>query len=261
MTKQLFTLDDIFAGASPSLRAINPGAAAMAASRSLALKGVRGVDGASVAAANDARAARSAVSREAQRQGGTWEDFMADQHGKADAARIARLQKQEPEVVGANGRARRVAKSGLDYVGHIHFGGPSPLPLYIEAKRRTGRLHRDRWVERKGRRVEDRDGIADHQIAAMTRCAADGAVVLVAVELVRAAGPLRYALPWVELERRWASPRGGVPSVGPEELAGWEMHEEDGGGYLSAFATRQLAMLCGCDPAKPHLLTCVWRDR
>ena len=249
------TIDDFLRDAKPSVRALNRDA--IAAQRSAALRGVQGVNAAAVQTANARREANARKGLASKRNGDSWEDFLAGQHQAAADAGLAYLQKQEPEVAGANGRARRVGKSGLDYAGHVHVGGEYPRALYVEAKNRGGhRLMRDRWYrDERGVEREDRNGIEKHQLDLMERLSAEGALVLVAVRLVRAEGELLYAVEYAALRGLWAAPRGGRPSVGPEELAGWEMRDGAPGGYLSAWGRGR--RWCDCKGAG-HALACVW---
>lgn len=185
-----------------------------------------------------ARAEHAAHGAAAHAAGESFEAWCAAQHRYAiEHGHALVIEKigapSEPHVEGGrvqfDGRGRLLAAiSGTappDYLGATR-----DRMLVIEAKHRAGRLHRDR--ERPDGTI-DRAGIARHQRDALTRyaqCAA--ALVLVVVEFERAAGPLRFAVPWTVLDTFWTSVRGGPPSVGPKELAAWPAR---GPSYLIAF--------------------------
>ena len=96
-------------------------------------------------------------------------------------------------------------KAPPDYLGILRGG----RALVVEAKRRTGRLRRD----------DSREGIPAHQAAWLDAADRCGALALVVVEFVRAAGATRYAVPWGEIP--WEG-----DSVGPSALAPWRVQGE-----------------------------------
>lgn len=104
-------------------------------------------------------------------------------------------------------------KAPPDYIGILRGG----RALVVEAKRRTGRLRRD----------GERDGIPAHQREWLDDADRAGALALVVVEFVRAAGVTRYAVPWGEI------PWEGY-SVGPDALAPWRVNA---GLYLAPWTT------------------------
>jgi hypothetical protein len=109
--------------------------------------------------------------------------------------------------------------AGPDFLGLLLDG--SARAVAVEAKSDAGaRL--------------DRSAIAAHQAEALDATHRAGGLALVAVEL-RALGG-RWAIPWGELAARWGGPRGGA-SVGPAELAGFELVEHPAG-YLVRFVRR-----------------------
>lgn len=92
---------------------------------------------------------------------------------------------------------------------HVRWGLAAPTP------------HADQWDALM--REAKRDGIPAHQTAWLDDAHRSGAVALVVVEFVRAAGATRYAVPWGDIP--WEG-----DSVGPSTLAPWRV---DGGLYLA----------------------------
>lgn len=125
-----------------------------------------------------------------------------------------------------------VALAVADYRERLHRGR-AQRAADVEAKRRAGRLRRDRWRVVDGRRVEDRDGIEDHQREALALWERMGALALVVVEFRRARATTRHAVPWGALNAAWVE-RDGVWSVGPQDLAAWVV---DGPAYLAAWSS------------------------
>lgn len=118
-----------------------------------------------------------------------------------------------------------------DYLGSLIDG----THLAVEVKRRSGRLHApltDAEIEAK---LEDADAIERHQ-ADYLDDVCEHAIALVVVTFVRSEKrtpyEIRCAVPWAVLRERWVSPRGGRPSVGPEELTDWRAR---GDCYLRRF--------------------------
>lgn len=116
-----------------------------------------------------------------------------------------------------------------DFLGVLSDG----RALIVEAKRRTGRLHAPLTDEELAEHVEDVAAIERHQ-ADYLDDVCEVALALVVVTFVRSENrvpyELRFAVPWVVLRGLWVSPRGGRPSVGPEELVMWRAAP---GRYLS----------------------------
>lgn len=167
-----------------------------------------------LAEAQQRRALHAAQSASANESGSAWEAWCAAQH---EAARgLVALAKVDPssKVVG-RGQVVYTGKALTDYVGHTLVG--PPRAVYVEAKHRSGRLHRD------GERgaVKDRDGIPRHQREILASATRGGHLALVVVGFTRAAGLLCFAVEWRVLETLWVT-RGAVRSVGPDELAGHE---------------------------------------
>lgn len=174
----------------------------------------------------------------ARRAGGTlandlgadFEAFLAAQHRRARSEGFARLRKVGPPIRRTGPGGERIEVTGVgpaDYQGAIAAADPrAPWRLLaVEAKSREGRLQRHEF--------------APHQVEDLEWVAAVGGVALAAIELHTAAHEQLgiWALPWAELERRWkVTSRGGKTSrsVGPDELAGWEVPPVDT--YLSRFA-------------------------
>lgn len=112
-----------------------------------------------------------------------------------------------------------------DYLGSLADG----THLAVEVKRRSGRLHApltDAEIEAK---LEDTDAIERHQ-ADYLEDVCERALALVVVTFVRSEKctpyEIRCAVPWAVLRERWVSPRGGRPSVGPDELSDWRARED-----------------------------------
>lgn len=99
-----------------------------------------------------------------------------------------------------------------DYLGILEDG----RGLVVEMKRRAKRLSRDR-VRANG--AEDRDAIEAHQVRDLRVVGARPCLTLLVVEFERARETIHCAVPWAIADTRWASPRGGVPSLGPDELS------------------------------------------
>lgn len=164
--------------------------------------------------------------------GEEWQRWVDDQHRAAHMAGVAYARHVGPPIAwtGPGGREIRVVGVGpADYQGAIRGEPGAPwLPLAVEAKSREGRLQRD--------------DLPTHQRDDLARVAAHGGVALVVVELHEGAESLgRWAVPWVTIEGLWhrtkRTLKGRVvesASVGPYELAGWEIRP--GGLYLSRFA-------------------------
>lgn len=172
---------------------------------------------AALAAQLDARdrARRAAIA--ARASGDTLETWLDAQHRAALAAGVlVRVGHYGPAAVVTGKRDARgrllAAIEGTappDYLGILRGG----RALVVEAKRRTGRLRCD----------DGREGIAAHQREWLDAAHRSGALALVVVEFVRAAGATRYAVPWGDVP--WAG-----DSVGPVELAPWRI---GAGVYLS----------------------------
>lgn len=226
----------LFASLPPALQAKNPALGVLARAR---------VDAAPPA--ERAAVERAARAQELHRQQGAsahasgegWEAWLSTQHALAvTAGLVAWVEKvgapTQPHL--ADGRAQFDARGRLvsvvtgtaptDYLGVLADG----RGLVVEAKRRRGRLTRDR--ERPDG-SEDRSGIARHQRELLDSAHRVGALALVVVEFERARGAVRCAVPWGELGARWTSVRGGALSVGPEELEDWRL--ADGTLYLARF--------------------------
>ena len=185
-----------------------------------------------------ARAEHAAHGAAAHAAGETLEAWCAAQHRYAiEHGHALVIEKigapSEPHV--ANGRVQfdgrgRLLAAISGTAPPDYLGATRDRMLVIEAKHRTGRLHRDRELPNGG---VDRAGIARHQRDALTRYAqCTAALVLVVIEFERTHGPLRFAVPWTVLDTLWTSVRGGPPSVGPKELAAWPAR---GPSYLIAF--------------------------
>jgi hypothetical protein len=118
-----------------------------------------------------------------------------------------------------------------DYLGSLADG----RHLAVEVKRRSGRLHAPLTDEEIEAKLEDLAAIERHQ-ADYLDDVCDAALALVVVTFVRSERRVPYevrcAVPWAVLRHRWVSPRGGRPSVGPEELEDWRAR---GDCYLRRF--------------------------
>lgn len=165
----------------------------------------------------------------ARTSGASLEAWLAAAHDAMRAEGVADVAKvgppTEPTRIGRRILYRATGAAPPDYLGTLAGG----RAVAVEAKRRAGRLRRDRWRVVDGRRVEDRDGIEDHQREALAAWERLGAVALVVVEFRRAKATTRHAVPWAALEAAWVE-RDGVRSVGPHELAAWVV---DGRAYLA----------------------------
>lgn len=187
--------------------------------------GERGV----LAEALDARATHRRAGRAAVASGAAWEAWLEDQHALAiGAGLLAWVGHYGPLSVPwvDGGRVQTDARGRLllatmgpgpvDYLGC----GADGRVVAIEAKRRMGRLHL---------RGGDHDALPDHQRAMLEATHDAGGIAIVAVELVRqrdgAPTPLRYAVPWHVVR--------GLPSLGADELVGWEIEPSRPGGYLA----------------------------
>ena len=161
----------------------------------------------------DARAAHRRTGIAARASGDTLEHWLDAQHEAALALGIlVRVGHYGPAatITGKrDARGRLLAaidgKAPPDYLGILRGG----RALVVEAKRRTGRLRRD----------DSREGIPAHQAAWLDAADRCGALALVVVEFVRAAGATRYAVPWGEIP--WEG-----DSVGPSALAPWRVQGE-----------------------------------
>lgn len=179
--------------------------------------------------AQDAKAARGRAANDA---GTTWEAWVGAQHDRAlELGLAARLDHVGPPtaphvVAGRVTRDRRgrlvVVVTGLappDYLGTLADG----RSVAIEAKHRRGRLAAPLTDDELARHVEDVDAIERHQADYLSDVASAGGLALVVVGFARSRArkpiEVRAAVPWAVLAQRWTSPRGGRPSVGPEELA------------------------------------------
>lgn len=161
--------------------------------------------------------AHVAAGHAARASGDTLERWLDAQHAAALAAgilvRVGHFGPASTITGKRDHRGRLLAaidgKAPPDYIGILRGG----RALVVEAKRRTGRLRRD----------DSRDGIPAHQTAWLDDAHRSGAVAIVVVEFVRAAGVTRHAIPWGEIP--WEG-----DSVGPSTLAPWRV---DGGLYLA----------------------------
>jgi hypothetical protein len=183
-----------------------------------------------------ARAVAKTSGRAANQSGQRGESWVTAHHERALerglAARIDHVgPPTSPHVV--NGRVQKdrrgrviVVVTGLappDYLGTLCDG----RSLAVEAKRRAGRLHAPLSAEELAQDVEDVAAIERHQADYLSDVAAAGGLGLVVVTFVRShqgrAYEVRVAVPWPVVAARWTSPRGGRPSVGPEELEDYRL--------------------------------------
>lgn len=180
---------------------------------------------------NSPHAAHQRAGAAAHDAGDAWEAWCEAEHTAALTLGLAEMKHYDAAGVVAmeHGRPMRdrrgrilkaqTGKSPTDYVGHT-LSGP-PRAVYVEAKwRGDKRLHRER--ERGNDLDADRQGIAKHQRELLASAARGGHIALVVVGYERAKGTCHYAVPWLELEKLWTV-SGAVRSVGPTELAGWEV--------------------------------------
>lgn len=169
----------------------------------------------------------------AQGMGASWERWLSDQHDLAWRAGLARVRHVGPPIArtGPGGENILVVGNGpADYQGQIRAPGWW-RPLAIEAKSYAGRLQRHEIAAHQ------------HEDLALTAGPLVRGVALVVIELHDDAGRSlgSWALPYAELEARWRVSRRTVRgrvvesrSVGPDELAGWEIDAR--GIYLARFA-------------------------
>lgn len=192
------------------------------------------------------REANVALGREARAAGVAGERWVDVHHARAvHEHRIASIiwhvgAPWVPHVVGGKvqfDRRRRLlgAVTGLgppDYIGFLTDG----RGLVAEAKHRGGRLYRDR--ERPDG-TENRDALERHQLRDLRAVARTPSLVLVLATFIRQrkGSPieLRVVAPFHELDQRWTSPRGGEPSVGPDELEDFRL-PDDCDCYLTRYA-------------------------
>lgn len=162
--------------------------------------------------------------------GESLEAWLAAAHDAMRRAGVADVVKVGPPVAPTRiGRRVLFVATGTappDYLGTLAGG----RAVAVEAKRRSGRLHRES-VRADG--VACRDGIDAHQREALAAWERIGALALVFVEFRRARATTRHAVPWSALESLWVA-RDGVRSVGPRELAAWVVGE---GAYLARWAS------------------------
>ena len=169
----------------------------------------------------------------AQGMGASWERWLSDQHDLAWRAGLARVRKVGPPIArtGPGGENIVVVGNGpADYQGQIRAPGWW-RPLAIEAKSYAGRLQRHEIAAHQ------------HEDLALTAGPLVRGVALVVIELHDDAGRTlgSWAVPYPELEARWRVSSRTVRgrevvsrSVGPDELAGWEIDAR--GIYLARFA-------------------------
>lgn len=194
-----------------------------------------------------ARDASAAKGRAANDAGRSWESWVAAQHDRAlELGLVTRLDHVGPPtaphvVAGRVTRDRRgrlvvvvVGKAPPDYLGTLADG----RSLAIEAKHRRGRLSAPLTDDELARHVEDVDAIERHQADYLSDVDRAGGVALVVVGFARSRDrrpvEVHVAVPWRVLATRWTSPRGGRPSVGPEELTDWIV-DDDCDCYLRRF--------------------------
>lgn len=155
----------------------------------------------------------TAASAAAQSSGAAFEAWVDGQHRAARAAGwLVWVDHYGPEVRHVvRGRYKIVGKAPPDYIGQLRGG----RTLLVEAKRRQKRM----LIE-----GDDRDAIAPHQSARLAEAEDGGALALVVVEFIRAAGVERFAAPWSAIVASAHRPRGGEHrSVGPLDLAPWRV--------------------------------------
>lgn len=190
---------------------------------------------------NDAARASGRAANRSGREGESWVD---EHHQRALeeglALRITHVgPPTQPHIVA--GRAQR-DRRGRHIVVCIDVAPPDYLGalvdgrhLAVEAKRRSGRLHAPLTDDELAAGVEDVAAIERHQ-ADYLSAVSPAALALVVVTFVRSekgtSYEVRCAVPWHVLQTRWRSPRGGRPSVGPEELSDWRAR---GDCYLRRF--------------------------
>lgn len=185
--------------------------------------------------------ARVAGGRAAQAFDAAFMRWLREQHAAAYAAGIARLRHVGPphQRTGKGGDVIKIVGKGpADFQGAIRAPGARHWRLLaVEAKSRARRLQRHE--------------IETHQQEDLAWVEAVGGVALVVLELHQDDGVSlgMWAIPWREIETRWTRSRRARPtgdatrpspvaiesaSVGPDELAGWEVPVA--GLYLERFA-------------------------
>lgn len=163
--------------------------------------------------------ARRAAGRRARERSEALERDLRAEHRAAERAGVAFARQAGRPVIGYGPEGPVYGRAPVDFVGAIRGAPGAPwLPLAVEAKARAERLQRD--------------DVEPHQREHLDATAAAGGVALVVVELRPAGAAGRWAVPWAELEARWARSRGGA-SVGPRELRGFELAATP---YLLRFA-------------------------
>lgn len=149
-----------------------------------------------------------------------WEHLLDRHHQRAAVASLAAVWQCGRPVIGLRDDGSPVyGTAPVDFLGVLLDG--TARAVAIEAKSVAG-----------GRL--DRAALTEHQTDALDATHRAGGLAVVAIEL-RAVGG-RWAIPWPDLCARWCSPRGGA-SVGPEELAGFELTEHPAG-YLVALVRK-----------------------
>lgn len=229
-------LDEFFADVPPPRR-VDPGRAALVAMQPPENR----VAVEAYFSRTDAARASGRAANQSGRAGESW----VDEHHRTAideglAQRITHVgPPTAPHIVG--GRAQRDHRgrhivvctdiAPPDYLGALCDG----RHLAVEAKRRHKRLHAPLTDEELAAGVEDTNAIERHQ-ADYLAAVSPAALALVVVTFVRSERgtpyEVRCAVPWHVLATRWVSPRGGRPSVGPEELSDWRAR---GDCYLRRF--------------------------
>jgi len=165
----------------------------------------------------DAREAHRAQGRAAQASGGALEAYLDDQHQRAlDAGLLAWIGHYGPATV-TTGRTgalttRIVGAAPVDYLGCTRDG----RLVAVEAKRCSGYLDLEGHA---------RASLAPHQRAQLEASDRAGGLALLVVSWRRAAGELRYAVPWGEVRH--------LHRLRPADLGGWELQDAGPGGYLA----------------------------
>lgn len=230
-------LDAFFADVAPPKRRVDPGRAALVA--------MQPAENRAAIEQYFTRADAAKTSGRAANQSGRAGESWVDAHHQIaiDEGLALRITHVGPptqaHIVG--GRAQRDHRgrhvvvctdvAPPDYLGALCDG----RHLAVEAKRRSGRLHAPLADEELAEGVEDVAAIERHQ-ADYLDAVSPAALALVVVTFVRSERgtpyEVRCAVPWHILATRWCSPRGGRPSVGPEELEDWRAR---GDCYLRRF--------------------------